>query len=169
MTVRRHYGFTLAEILISIALLAIALLGVMGSVAYGTRHARSGEELAEAANIARSLLAYMQETTQLDLNADAPNWPGPNSGINDEAGSFRPLTEAPFGELGPISGDPSHVPVFTESQIGRYSRNITVERLSNDRFNHRFRLARAVVQIRWDGKYGPRTVELTGLLSHDLP
>lgn len=161
-------GFTLAEILVSTLLLAIALLGVMGSIAYGTKHARSGEELAEATYIARALMSTLQEGSWIDVLSVEDGWPGPDSGINDEPGEYRAIDEEPFGAV-ESGGSTPQVGVFQSEQAARYWRRITVERVSDNPLNHRYRLARATVEVMWDGKTGTRSVTLVGLISHAVP
>ncbi len=149
-------------------LLAIALLGVMGSIAYGTKHARSGEELAEATYIARALMSSLQEGSWIDILSEDGEWPGPESGINDEPDRYRAISEEPFGAIDP-DGPTPQVGVFPSEQAARYWRRITVARVSDNPHNHRYRLARATVEVIWDGKTGSRSVILVGLISHAVP
>ncbi|MCA9777383.1 MAG: type II secretion system protein [Candidatus Eremiobacteraeota bacterium] len=151
----RSRAFTLVEVIVSIALIAIALLGVMGSIAYGTRHSGSGEELTEATHIARSYLSYIQEATLIDtIEPNTGEWLTEASGINDPDEGLRPLDDPPFGGL-----------EFTGPQISRYRRRIRSQRVSEDNSDHRYGLARVQVTIFWESKQGERNVLLTGLVS----
>ena len=151
-------GFTLVEVLISITLIAIAMLGVMGSIAYGTKHSSSAEELTEATQIARSILTYMEETTLIDVTQTNEDWPTAESGINDiEPTARHLLTDAPFGGMN-----------FKPEQVGRFFRRVTCERvkdkLSDGSIPSRYNLARVRVQIFFQSKQGERNVDLTGIL-----
>lgn len=147
-------GFTLVEVLISVTLIAIAMLGVMGSIAYGTKHASSAEELTEATQIARSILAYMEETTLIDVTEPDEPWPTAASGINDVDPLARHLlSESPFGGMN-----------FNAQQVSRFYRRITCERVDPNPAHVRYDLARVKVQIFFQSKQGERNVELTGLL-----
>jgi prepilin-type N-terminal cleavage/methylation domain-containing protein len=147
-------GFTLIEVMVSIMLIAIALLGVMGSIAYGTKHSGSGEELTEATHIAKSYLAYMQESTLLDTIEPTEEWLTVDSGVNDPVEGLRPLDDAPFGGLD-----------FAPHQIERYRRRIRCQRVSDDSADHRYNLARVQVTLFWESKQGERNVVLTSLVS----
>lgn len=150
----RNRGFTLVEVIVSIMLIAIAMLGVMGSIAYGARHSGSGEELTEATHIARSYLSYIQDATILDSVEPTEEWLSEESGLNDPVEGLRPLDDQPFGGLD-----------FTPQQIERYRRRIRCQRVSDERADHRYNLARVQVTIFWDSKQGERSVLLTGLVS----
>lgn len=151
----RSRAFTLVEVIVSLTLIAIALLGVMGAIAYGTRHSGSGEELTEATHIARSYLSYIQEATLIDsIEPNSGEWLTEASGLNDEDEGLRPLDDPPFGGLD-----------FTGAQLERYRRRIRSQRVSDDVADHRFRLARVQVTIFWESKQGERNVLLTGLVS----
>ena len=151
----RSRAFTLVEVIVSLTLIAIALLGVMGAIAYGPRHSGSGEELTEATHIARSYLSYIQEATLIDsIEPNTGQWLSEGSGLNDADEGLRPLDDPPFGGLD-----------FTGPQLERYRRRIRSQRVSDDVADHRFRLARVQVTIFWESKQGERNVLLTGLVS----
>ena len=151
-------AFTLVEVMISLVVLAIALLGVMSSIAYGTRHARSGEELTEAVQLARQILVSLQETSSLDTTNIGDAWFGENSGLRDAAGVRRELNAAPLGAL-----------IATPAQLSRYKRRLVAERVSSDSRDHRYGLARVHVEIFGESKTGERRLELSGAVSHARP
>lgn len=155
---RKYRAFTLVEVLISLALLTIALLGVMGSIAYGTRHSRSGEELTEATQLARQILVSLQETSVLDTTEIGASWFSADSGLMDEEGVRREIDAAPLGNL-----------VLPAELLSRYKRRVVTQRLSPNPNDHRYRLARAQVEIFWESKVGERQLEMTGVLSHVRP
>lgn len=148
----------MVEVLISLAVLAIALLGVMSSIAYGTRHSRSGEELTEAVQLARQILVSLQETSALDTTDIGKPWFDENSGLRDAAGVRRELDAAPLGGMA--------VPA---PQLSRYKRRLVTERLSTEAQDHRYGLARVQVEIFWESKVGERRLELSGVISHARP
>ena len=147
-------AFTLIEVLVSLALIAIAVLGVMGSIAYGTKHSRSGEQLSEASHLGRSILTYIQETTILDTVQLSEPWPTEDSGLNDNESTFRQLDEVP---LGAMRFEPQHLETFR--------RRIQSQRVNEDPQNYRYKLGRVKVSIFWSSKQGERSVDLTGLVT----
>lgn len=150
----RVRGFTLVEVMVSIALLAIALLGVMGSIAYGTRNSSSGAELSEASHLARSILSYVQEATLFDSVETDLEWPTNGSGLADDETTFRQLDDAPLG------GD-----LFEPIQLERYRRRIQSRRVMDDPQNYRYNLALVKVSIFWTAKERERNVQMSGLVS----
>lgn len=70
----------------------------------------------------------------------------------------REVDAAPLGNL-----------VLPAELLSRYKRRIVTQRLSNDSKDHRYRLARAQVEIFWESKVGQRRLELTGVISHARP
>jgi prepilin-type N-terminal cleavage/methylation domain-containing protein len=148
-------GFTLVEVLVSITLIAIALLGVLGSIAYGTKHSGSGADLSEATHLARTIMTYVQETTLLDTVEIELPWLTEESGLNDPATAFRQLDAPPLG-----AGLR-----FEPVQLERFRRRIQSQRVIDDPLNYRYKLARLRVSIFWTSKQGERQVELTGLVT----
>lgn len=148
-------GFTLVEVMISIALLAVALLGVMGSIAYGTRNSTSGEELSEASHLARSILTYVQEATLIDSIETELAWPSNGSGLADDDSTFRQLDDPPIG----------NGLRFEPIQLEKFRRRIQSRRVSNDSQNYRYKLAQVSVTIFWTAKDRERKVEMSGLVS----
>lgn len=130
----------------------------MGSIAYGTRHSRSGEELTEATQLGRQILVSLQETSVLDTTEIGTPWFSQDSGLLDKEGVRRELDAAPLGSL-----------VLSSEVLSRYKRRIVTQRLSDDSGDHRYRLARAEVEIFWESKVGQRRLELTGVISHARP
>ncbi len=150
----RKPGFTLVEVLVSITLIAIALLGVMGSIAYGTKNAAHGAELTEATHLARSNLNYIQEGSLLDLEQIDRPWPNQDSGLADSPSTFRQL-DAP----------PLPTKLFLGTQLERYRRRIESHRVVDDPLNYRYKLAKVRVSVFWSTKQGERNVSLMGLVS----
>ncbi len=147
-------AFTLVEVLVSITLIAIALLGVMGSIAYGTKHSSSGAELSSATHLGRSLLSYIQETTLIDTADVGEPWPTEESGLNDPPNAFRQLDDPPFGGLR-----------FEPLHLEKFRRRIQSQRVTDEPLNYRYKLARVKVSIFWTGKQGERSVDITGLVT----
>ncbi len=154
----KNRAFSLVEVLISLAILAIALLGVMSSITYGTRHSRSGEELTEAVQLARQILVRLQEDSILDSTNIGEPWFREDSGLRDAPAVRRELDAAPLGGM-----------MLPAEQLSRYKRRLVAERVSQDRIDHRYGLARVQVEIFWESKVGERRLELTGVISHARP
>lgn len=53
---RRQRGFSLAEVLVAVALLSVILLGMFGLVTAGVRRAYGGKKMTEAANLAQAVM-----------------------------------------------------------------------------------------------------------------
>lgn len=149
----KNRAFTLVEVLISITLIAIAMLGVMGAISYGTKHSGSGEQLSEATHLARSLMTYLEETTLLDTVEPGEPWPTEHSGVADQPSIFRQLDDAPFGGMR-----------FTTSQLERFRRRVQSQRVSMEPLNYRYGLARVKVSVFWSSKQGERQVDMVGLV-----
>jgi prepilin-type N-terminal cleavage/methylation domain-containing protein len=147
-------GFTLVEVMVSITLIAIALLGVMGSIAYGTKHSGSGEQLSEATHLCRSVLTYIQETQLINDIEIGEDWPSDTSGLNDEPSMVRQLDDPPLGGIR-----------FEARQLERYRRRVQSQRVEGDPLNYRHNLARVRVTILWDSHQGERHVDMTGLVT----
>lgn len=79
---RRRHAFTLLEVLVALALLAIGLVGVMESVSQSLRQTKANADRAEAGTLAQ------QRLTELTLTTDLA--PGTDEGeFGDEHPGFR--------------------------------------------------------------------------------
>ena len=72
---QRQRGFSLAEVLVAVALLAVILLALFGLVTAGVRRAYSGKKMTEATVIAQHVLQRMNTYVPQALFS-TPNMPG---------------------------------------------------------------------------------------------
>lgn len=143
-------GYSLAEVLIAIAVLSIGVAGVTASVVYGTRHADAGARLSESTEIARMLFEELQASTLIDTVQPGQPWPGPDSGLADGVGARVELGAAPFGALN-----------FPPSYRATFKRRVTVEPLADEP-----RLARVTIEIFWSDPNGEHRTEFFGVTRH---
>lgn len=120
-------GFTLVEVMFSVAVLAIASLGVMGVLTYSAVAGDTAGNFSEATQLGRELI----ENIRVDrLNLDPFN---PPAGLVSQSPSDRtPLNAAP------LDGISVSVP-----DLPRFTRNITITEVEVDR------LARIDIRIFW--------------------
>ena len=86
-------GYSLAEVLVALSILAVALLGTAAALHYGMQAALHGSLMTEASTNARALLEVMIAENRPFASS---NLPDSSSGYNDAAGVTRPLNAAPF-------------------------------------------------------------------------
>lgn len=151
----KHRGFSLAEVLIAIVITVIGLAGVTTALVYGVKNSARGKDITESAQLARTVLEYIQGTNLIDTSSPDEPWPVAESGLNDPEQARQLLNSTPFGGV-----------VFTPQQVARYKRNIRVERLSEDENSHRFGLARVTVTITWQDNQGEHKSEMVGVVRH---
>jgi type II secretory pathway pseudopilin PulG len=143
---RRARGFTQVELGIAIVVLAVGILGVFASFAYGVNSVRYGGRVTEASNYARQLVELVR-TRNLPFAGACP--PASTSGYNDPAGTRRDLNAAPFA---------NDLPANTG-----FTRQIRIERVSNDPADYRYEIARITVTVYWYEKSKEKKVEVTAL------
>ncbi|MBS2036915.1 prepilin-type N-terminal cleavage/methylation domain-containing protein [bacterium] len=105
-------GFSILEVLISIAILAVAALGTSAAVHYGLRSQAHGKVVSEAQAYADRLMVSMLEQ---NLAFSSTSLPASSSGINDPASARVALNAAPFNNAS--YGLPAN---------SRFTRNISV-------------------------------------------
>lgn len=160
LVTRKSRGFSLAEVLIAILVVAIGLAGVTSALVYGIQNSKRGKEVSESSQLARTFFEYMQQTSVIDTaGITAPDgWPDSESGINDGPQARRLLNEAPFGAVS-----------FVPERVSRYKRNISLERLSDDPSSHRYKLARVTVRVYWEDDSGDHNSKVTGVIEYERP
>ncbi|MBI3927151.1 MAG: prepilin-type N-terminal cleavage/methylation domain-containing protein [Armatimonadetes bacterium] len=139
-------GFSLIEILIAVAVLAIGILGTYSSFAWGTLSAHYGSEVSEATMYARQLMEIIR--SQNLAFQDAPDLPDAASGLNDNPTDRVALNAVPHGSFGVLPADT------------RFTRNIRVERLSSNVNDHRYNIFRVTVTIYWNRQGVEKEVKL---------
>ena len=86
-------GYSLAEVLVAVSILAVALLGTAAALHYGMQAVLHGSLMTEASTNARTLLEVMLAENRAFSSASLPT---SSSGLNDTPGTTRALNAAPF-------------------------------------------------------------------------
>lgn len=110
----RRSGFSLVEVVFSIAVLSVVLLGSIASVHYGYQSQIHGKVESDGAAYASRLMELMLEQNLAFTYAALPP---ASSGFNDVASDRRNLNDAPFSSTFYNLGEPN---------AARFRRNITV-------------------------------------------
>lgn len=125
-------AYTLIEVMISIAVIAIALLGTMAALTYGIRGMTVSGKNTVALNHARQII----EMIRVKNLAWQPNAPPLNSSNLNDSSSARVALEAP-----PFSADFPAGSGFT--------RNISIQRVSLSSADYRYNIMQAIVTVYW--------------------
>lgn len=139
----------MAELLIALVIIAIALLGLISALAYGMRANEGAERRSQALNYARMLMGEIKRNAALP-SPDSWVWDTPPTGLFDSSDTDHTtaLDAAPF--------DTGLFPPDT-----RMTRNImVVQPLASS--GHRSRLARVRVRVFWEKNGVEKDVELVG-------
>ncbi|MBX3168528.1 MAG: prepilin-type N-terminal cleavage/methylation domain-containing protein [Candidatus Eremiobacteraeota bacterium] len=170
---RRKVGFTLAEVLVSIAVLTIAISGVLAALAYDAFSAEQGGNYTYALNYSRRVLDLLQ-SNQLDpltpgfmgTTLADPNTPGPNDNVN-----WRDLDNGLLqgGAVINLWGAPGSVERQRfDIEKNRYGVNLVARRLKKTvtvgdvATNYQNQLVELTVTTRWKARRGFRFVRLRG-------
>lgn len=110
---QRTDGFSLAEVLVALAVLSVSLLGTAAALHFGMQAVVHGSLISEASTNARALLEVMAAEGRAFSTAGLPD---SSSGFNDGPGVTRALNAAPFDS-----------PDYKFSASSRYQRHIEVQ------------------------------------------
>ncbi len=159
---RRPWGFSLVEVLIAILITAVGILSVTVTLWWGFNASQEGGHMATAANQARVILEAIMGGGLLDTAPLSGGWVSPTSGFNDP--------ELPF-EARSMVDDPPFVEKVNipEDERGLFRRRITSGRLSEDPNDYEYKLAWVKVQVSWKEHGVERSVELYGVVPHNIP
>ncbi len=110
---RKMVGFSLAEVLVALAVLSVSLLGTAAALHFGMQAVLHGSLMSEASSNARALLEVMVAENRAFSSLGLP---GTSSGFNDAPGVTRALNAPPFDS-----------PDYQFSAGSRYQRHIEVQ------------------------------------------
>lgn len=145
-TRKKHSGFTLVEVMFSIAVLSIAALGVMGVLTYGAVAGDTAGNFSVATQLGRELI----ENIRVDrFNLDPFN---PPSGLVDASPTARTPLNAP-----PLDAITASLP-----DEPRFTRNIAITEVEADR------LAQITVRVYWFQQSREKFVETSALARSGL-
>lgn len=148
MTRRRskNIGFTLVEVMFSVAVLSIAALGVMGVLTYGAVAGDTAGNFSVATQLGRELI----ENIRVDRFSMDPF--NPPTGLVNASPTERTALNAP-----PMDAITASLP-----DEPRFTRNITITELEADR------LARITVRVYWFQQNREKFVETSALARSGL-
>jgi prepilin-type N-terminal cleavage/methylation domain-containing protein len=113
---RAEKGFTLTEVMISVSILTIALLGLAGALSFGASSGQISADTTQATTIARRMIEYsIAQDIPFTVSSLLPT---SSSGINDSTSPYQtePLNAAPFDATSPLT--------FSSDDLGFYIRHI---------------------------------------------
>jgi prepilin-type N-terminal cleavage/methylation domain-containing protein len=169
-------GFTMAELMIAIAVLSIGLSGVAASLYFGFSRSNAGDDLATAGQYSRMVIELIKGRNYLDLAPKAGNGlPTAASGVNDPANADPvPLADPPLQpdaflaynyEDGEDGAAETAAKGRTLADLEKYTRKVQVERVSNTAGTPEFNLIRLTVTIYWEEKGVEKSVATTAIVS----
>lgn len=140
----RQRGFSLIEVLTAMFVIVVGLSGVTATLWWGSQQSDGGKVIAEASNLGRVCMETLIVRGSFITGADV------NDGANVRKNlSAPPLALTDFTTIGlTVAGDHRNI----SSNIERFKRNISMERLSNNTNRYDFPLCRATVRIYWKDK-----------------
>lgn len=153
---RSRRGFTLAEILISLGVLTIAIFGLMASLSGAVVGSQNSQGYSEASLLAKEIVetikmnrVLFRGVTEMD-GADLPM-------VQMHSGGPVPVNRPLDGDGGSIyihGADPGVVLGANDSTINydKYLRDIEVRRLSQAAGNREFNLVEVTVTVSWSGQ-----------------
>lgn len=161
---KRQRGMSLIEILISMAVLTIAIMAMMNVMAYSVQGTRSTAKLSDAVYIGKALCEAIKIDNGLSTTNN-PDW------VSGDVNERTPITAAPFDTLAVSNGifraldtDGDGIPdegidtngdgTPDERDLSRFTRNIQLERLSNDVANYRNGLWKVTVAVFYNHQQG---------------
>lgn len=134
---RNKSGFTLVEVMFSIGALAVASLGVLSVLTYGTMAGDSAGNFSEATQLGREIIENIR-VDRYSFNPFAP----PTGLVNATPTERVDLTAAPFNTA-----------TVSLPQNSRFKRNIQITEVEPDR------LAKIQVKVFWEQQGREKFVE----------
>lgn len=138
-------GFSLVEMLVGVAVIAMGLLGLVAALAYGVRASRSSELSSLAVGHAVHLIELIR-SRNLDFGGYSVP-PNSSSGINDPTGTRRALNAYPFS---------------TDFEPSSFERHIEMTRVGTSG-DYLYDVMSIKVTVYWDEGGQERSVEFEAL------
>lgn len=170
---KQNRAFSLVEVLIAIAVIVIGLAGVTGSLTFGVKASRHGDNVMRATNHARAILEAFHSNDLIDsatsfggsgANANLPN---DASQINDADPDERRIVLNALDPQDP-EDDPFTQTMLTGLDPGPFRRNITIERFPGATAGSpEEHLAIVTVRIYWFEKGVEHNVTVSGVVPHN--
>jgi type II secretory pathway pseudopilin PulG len=149
----RQAGFTIAEVLLSILILSVALLGVAAAISLGMTSAQHGSYVTQAETYAREMLEYLTNNNY-PFNASTLLPVPSTSGINDPPGVNQPLAAPPLD----VSGIVFPANTMFSRHITTISSIATTDPTATT--GYKLDVRRISVTILWNENGKPRSVTL---------
>jgi prepilin-type N-terminal cleavage/methylation domain-containing protein len=175
---RGRSAFTLIEIVIAMAVIAVALAGALGTITTSARLSRTDEETVIASQAARTMIEGLQAAPFRDTfklyNAepsDDPGGLGTGPGPDFDVAGFDPLLTDADGRVGRILFPvPAAAPGVLRENLVEASFGMPRDLNADgpiDNLDHvdDYLLLPVRVRIEWLGADGPRSFELDTILS----
>lgn len=147
---RRRAGFTQIEIAFAVVVLAVGIMGVFASFAFGIQASRQGGRYTQAVSWNRQILEMIR-VRNLPFTVTLP--PPRSSGLNDPPD--LPWAQATELNAAPFSND-------LPSGSG-FKRSIQMRRLSTEVSNYRHTIVEITATLLWLENGKPRKVTLRAL------
>jgi prepilin-type N-terminal cleavage/methylation domain-containing protein len=155
---RKQWGYSLVEILIAMAVIAIGMAGVAATLIFGSQKAKHGDKLGTATHHARILVETCIGQNLIDLAnpKGGDGLPDNTTGLNDlPTDPFRPLDDPPFFENGFM--------VDRAEDLDAFKRKITLQR-KGAIGTIEDALVVMTVTVQWEDKGVKRDVKLTSIV-----
>jgi Tfp pilus assembly protein PilV len=149
-----NHGFTLSEVLLSVFMLTVTLLGLAGAISFGASSAQHGTYVSQATTYAREILEYLTENN-IPFTASALLPVASSTGINDAVGVTEALAAPPL--------DVSGISFPKASMFARHINTISSISTSDpvSTTGYKLDVRQISVTISWDENSKPRSVTLT--------
>lgn len=140
-------GFSLIEVVISVVVLSIGVLGVLSAMTYSVSQQQHAEVVPAAALYAQRIMEAIHAQGALDATGT------PKASLTSPApiAIDAPPFDGAFGELKDSNGDNVEDSFLN---LGRYQRTVTITRLSTNVNNYRSVLAQVTVTVYWSETSG---------------
>lgn len=169
---RSERGFTLVEVTVAAAVLAIVVVGVLGTIALGAKQSALAADTMIASDAARQMAERMASCRFRDIfalyNADAnddPGGAGTAPGANFAVKGLAPRTGDPDGRAGriafPTGSSASHLREDVSIPVLGMPRDLDGDGKIDDKNKKgRYVLLPATIHVEWQSTYGEGSLAL---------